>query len=134
MSKVNMIDAYMHVWIRPEDVMKLEFVIPPHPDDAEPLIGFHLSLPMEYLESAQYFFTTTKTVADLVNNNWAAVAAAPPQPLDDNANSLPTDIDSSPGIPSVILDSELAALCANLPEETARLLRKYMDVCCDNFC
>ena len=87
MSKVDMSDAYMRVWIRPEDVPKLAFVVPPHADDAEPLIGFHLSLPMGYVELAHYFCVTTETVADLVNGDWAAANTAPPHPLDSDAES-----------------------------------------------
>ena len=80
MSKVDMSDAYMRVWIRLEDVPKLAFVVPPHVDDAEPLIGFHLSLPMGYVESAQYFCATIETVADMVNGDWASAETAPSSP------------------------------------------------------
>ena len=123
----------MRVWIRPEDIPKLAFVVPPHSTDTKPLIGFHLSLPMGYVESAQYFCTTIETVADIINNNWVTAATSPAHHLDHFANTSPTDSDSSPGIPSTILDAEVEALCANLPTPTAQRLRAYVDVYMDSF-
>ena len=49
MSKVDLSDAYMRVWIRLTDIPKLAFVIPPLSGDVQALIGFHLSLPMGYV-------------------------------------------------------------------------------------
>ena len=69
MAKTDLSDAYMRVWIRLEDVAKLAFVVPPLPGDTEPLIGFHLSLPIGYVESAPFFCIVTETIADLVNEN-----------------------------------------------------------------
>ena len=89
MAKIDLSDAYMRVWIRLEDVAKLAFVVPPLPGDTEPLIGFHLSLPMGYVESAPFFCIVTETIADLVNENGQrfthphpleALAATPPAP------------------------------------------------------
>ena len=45
MSKTDLADAYMRVWVKIDDVPKLAFAIPPAPGDQEQLIGFHLSLP-----------------------------------------------------------------------------------------
>ena len=36
------------------------------PSDTQ-LVGFHLSLPMGYVDNAPYFCMTTETVADLAN-------------------------------------------------------------------
>ncbi len=82
MAKVDLSDAYMRVWLRIVDLPKLAFVFPPHPSDPEPLIGFHLSLPMGFVESAPYFCASTKTVADLINNSWRLADLAPPHPLE----------------------------------------------------
>ena len=86
MLNIDMSDAYMRVWIRLEDVPKLASVVPPHTDDAEPLIGLHLPLPMGYVESAQYFCTTAETVVDLVNGDWVSTATAPPTPSTETQN------------------------------------------------
>ena len=42
----------MRVWIRPEDLPRLSFVVPRHLEDADTLIGFHIFLPMGYVDSA----------------------------------------------------------------------------------
>ena len=67
MSKTDLSDAYMQVWLDIVDAPKLVFAIPPIPSDSKPLIGFHLSLPMGYLESATYLCAVSETVADLTN-------------------------------------------------------------------
>ena len=112
LSKIDMSDAYMRVWVRPEDVLKLAFVVPPHADDTETLIGFHLSLPMGYVESAQYFCTTTETVADLANSNWAK-AAMPPPPI--YSTTTPIHL---PPIPTAAL--------ASLPSASRRKCQHYV--------
>ena len=89
MAKTDLSDAYMRVWIRFEDVAKLAFVVPPLLGDTEPLIGFHLSLPMGYVKSTPYFCIVMETIADLVNENETrfthphpleSLAATPPVP------------------------------------------------------
>lgn len=54
LAKVDLSDAYMRIWVRPEDLPRLDFVVPPHEGDAKPLTGFHLSLPIGYINSASY--------------------------------------------------------------------------------
>ena len=63
----SLTDAYMHVWINAHDVAKLAFTIPKHPGDPEQFIGFHLSLPMGYVERVPSFCATTETVVDMEN-------------------------------------------------------------------
>jgi hypothetical protein len=46
MAKVDLSDAYMRIRLHLAGLPKLAFVVPPHPSDPEPIIGFHLSLPM----------------------------------------------------------------------------------------
>eukprot|EP00957_Ditylum_brightwellii_P002143 164882-Ditylum_brightwellii.AAC.1 len=81
MSKVDLADAYMQVWIRLEDVPQLAFIVPRHKGDPEPLVGFHLSVPMGYIESAPFFCSTTETVADLANPSWKHNLRFPEVPL-----------------------------------------------------
>ena len=89
MSKTNLSDAYMQVWVRIEDVPKLAFVIPPAPGNPNVLIGFHLSCPMGYLESAPLFCSTTKTIADFANNNAPCTHTHPLDALASNTPSPP---------------------------------------------
>ena len=63
MSNTDLTDAYMRVWIRPEDLPRVAFVVPTHPLDDDTLIGFHLSLLMLYVDISTYFFSAGETVA-----------------------------------------------------------------------
>eukprot|EP00957_Ditylum_brightwellii_P174844 13312302-Ditylum_brightwellii.AAC.1 len=81
MSKVDLADAYMRVWICLEDVPQLAFIVPRHDSDPKSLVGVHLSVPMEYIESAPFFCATTEMVADLANSSWIHNLRFPESPL-----------------------------------------------------
>ena len=46
LSKVDLADVYMHVWVRPEDITRLACILPPHPSDIQTPFVFHLYLLM----------------------------------------------------------------------------------------
>ena len=49
LTKVDLSDAYMRVWIYTEDAPLRTFVVPLHPSNPEPLIRYHLYPPMGYV-------------------------------------------------------------------------------------
>ena len=51
MSNIDFLGAYARVYIWLDDLPWLAFVPPPHPSNHETLIGFHLSLPIGYVDS-----------------------------------------------------------------------------------
>ena len=53
--KIDLYDAYIRVWIRPEDILCLTFVVTPCSVDHNTLIGFYLSPTMGYVDNASYF-------------------------------------------------------------------------------
>ena len=55
MSNIDFLGAYARVYIWLDDLPWLAFVPPPHPSNHETLIGFHLSLPIGYVDSETYF-------------------------------------------------------------------------------
>ena len=130
-SKTDLADAYMRVWVDIVDIPKLAFAIPPLPGDPDQLIGFHLSLPMGYVESASYFCSATETVADLTNHGTKLVT---PHPLEDIAHTMPPNTDpASSGVPSrafnMALDTSYAAFTpAHLDHRV-----DYTDVYVDDF-
>eukprot|EP00957_Ditylum_brightwellii_P006441 488951-Ditylum_brightwellii.AAC.1 len=81
LQKVDLSDAYMRVWLRIKDVPSLAFVVPNLPGKP-PLIGFHLSLPMGYIDSTAFFCITTETVTDLANATWHTAHKALHHPLE----------------------------------------------------
>lgn len=69
LSKVDFSGAYMCIWVWSKDLLRLAFIVPPHSAELDPLIGFHLLLPMGYVDSAAHFCCTAKTVADIANTS-----------------------------------------------------------------
>ena len=67
LSKLDLADAYMHLWVSLENVSFTDFLIPNNMQEAPQLVGFHLLLPMGYVDSAPYFFMATETFTDLEN-------------------------------------------------------------------
>ena len=57
----------MRLWVRMEDVPSVAFLIPKNTPSDTQLVGFHLSLPMGYVDSAPYFCMAMETVANLTN-------------------------------------------------------------------
>ena len=64
LSKVDLTDAHMRIWVSLEDIPLVAFLVPKATPDEEQLVGFHLSIPMGYVESAAFFCATTKTVKE----------------------------------------------------------------------
>ena len=52
LSKVDLADAYMRLWASMGDVPYIYFLIPNNNTRDTHLVGFHLSLPMVYVENA----------------------------------------------------------------------------------
>ena len=54
----------MRIWVFLEDIISLVFLVPKATPEEEQLVGFHLSIPMRYVESSAFFCATTETVKD----------------------------------------------------------------------
>ena len=46
------------------------------------MVGFHLYIPMGYVESAPFFYTATETVKYMVNITMASMEMVPAHPLE----------------------------------------------------
>ena len=66
-SKVDLADAYMILWVIMEDILSFAILISKKTPSYPQLVGFHLSITMGYVYSAPYFFMETDMVADLAN-------------------------------------------------------------------
>ena len=55
LNKVYLANAYMHIWVYLKDIPSVAFLVPKATPDEEQLVGFHLSIPMGYVESATFF-------------------------------------------------------------------------------
>ena len=132
LSKVNLLDAYMHVWVQPEHLLALAFVVSPLRGNTEPLISFHLSLPMGYMESAPAFCCATKMVVDLANIISGKHHTALPHNLECIAASRPPSRDkAASGILKCeckqLLDCHLMALLMSMKAAMCHYVNVYID-------
>ena len=67
LGKVDLADAYMRIWVRLGDTPSEAFLIPRKTQTDEQLVGFHLSLPMGYMDSSPFFCRATKTIINMAN-------------------------------------------------------------------
>ena len=66
-SKVDLADLYMRVWVRMENALSVAFLIFKRTPSEPELVGFHLFLTMVYVNSAPYICMATGKVANLYN-------------------------------------------------------------------
>ena len=82
MRKVDLADAYIHIWVQLADVPAVAFLVPREKESDLNLIGFHLYIPMGYVESAPFFCVATKRMIYLSLNTLYARVAFPDHPLE----------------------------------------------------
>ena len=85
LNKVDLADAYMRIWVRLEDIPSVAFFVPKATPEESELVGFHLSIPMGYVESAAFFCATTETVKDRALDTLSTRHTAPPHHLENLA-------------------------------------------------
>ena len=135
LSDVDLSNSYMRVWVRPEDLPHLAFVIVLYPSDLEPLICFHLSLPMGFVDLSQLFCCTTETVDDMVNTLLIEGHTPSPNPLDALSDSTPAADEAVGGrLPDPDTDRDLDKLFRNLLAVEAARLRRYDYSYVEDFC
>ena len=49
LNKVNLVDSYMRIWVRLEDIPSMVFLVPKFTLEEDQLVGFHLSITMGYV-------------------------------------------------------------------------------------
>ena len=79
----------MRIWVHLEDTPLVAFLVPKATPDEEQLVGFHLSIPMGYVESAAFFYTTTETVKDRTLNTLTMRHTTPTHHLENLADTKP---------------------------------------------
>ena len=96
LSKTDIADAFMRVWLHLDAILTLGALLPPHPNEP-PLVAFPLVLPMGWVDSPRYLCAVTETVADLTNARFRHLdLAATPHRLDSSANTAPDPIPHPP--------------------------------------
>ena len=81
MSNVDLSDACMCIWIRPEDNPRLLFFVVTYSDDMDAFVFSHISLRMGYISIAPYFCYSCETMVNISNASWDACNSAYPYTL-----------------------------------------------------
>ena len=89
LNKVDLANAYMHIWVRLKDIPSVAFLVPKATLEEDQLVGFHLSIPMEYVESDAFFCATTDTVKYRKLDTLYTRHTAPPHHLENVADTNP---------------------------------------------
>ena len=92
LSKVEPDDTYMRLWVRLEYTPSTSLLLPKlYPAD-EHIVGFHLYLPMVWVDSAPYFCIAMETVTYLANQSMPVRHTASPHLLEgDSVTHAETD-------------------------------------------
>ena len=89
LDKVDIEDAYMRIWVHLEDIPSIAFLVPKATPNGDQQVGFHLSIPMGYVESPAFFCATTKTVKDRTLDTLSTRHTAPSHHLKDLVDTKP---------------------------------------------
>ena len=68
LSKVDITDTYMIIWDQLNNITSVEFITPKETDSEPQLVGFHLSIPMGYVEYEPTFCATMEKIKYTSNN------------------------------------------------------------------
>ena len=79
----------MRIWVLLEDIPAVAFLVPKATPEEDQLVGFHLSIPMGYVESATFFCATNETVKDQTLDTLSTRYNTPPHHLGDLAYTKP---------------------------------------------
>ena len=121
-----MADTYMRLWLRMEDVLSVAFLVPKENPRRTQLAGFHLSLPMEYVDNVPYFYMATDTVANLVNKAISQMEQVRKHPLEMAAEARAADNSGAP-------EAQSDASWDRLPAEQRSATTANADVYLDDF-
>ena len=86
----------MSLWVSMEDVLSITFLIPKEKPRDLQLVGFHLSLPMEYVDNAPYFCMSTEMVANFAKKAIAQQDVASAHLLEQAAEARAADNSGAP--------------------------------------
>ena len=126
LSKVDLEDAYMRLWVSMEDFPSVAFLIPKKTPNNTQLVGFHIFLPIGYIDSAPYFCMAKETVANLANEAISQKEQTYVHPLNMEAKYRAAN-------DAGVLEAQADASWGNLPEEHRFAAKANVDFYPDDF-
>ena len=110
LNKVDLADAYIRIWVHFKDIPSVAFLVPKATPEEDELVGFHLSTPMGYMESAAFFCATTRTVKDRTLDTLYTRHNTPPHHIEYLAYTKPTQNKIEDSEATLEADSNLESL------------------------
>ena len=107
MSKTDIADAFMQIWLDLHSIPTLAALLPLH-DDETPLVALPLVLPMGWVHSPNHLCAVTETICDITNDRLQS----------DNINWDPHHLSPLADTPSALLPNTSAA--TNVPQVCSR--------------
>ena len=126
LSKVDLADAYMRLWVRMEDNPSVTFLISKNNTGDTQMVGFRLLLSMGDIDSATYFCMATETVTNLSNETITLREQADENPLEKSAKVRAADNSGA-------LTAKADASWVSLPVEQRSAATENVNVYLDNF-
>ena len=114
----------MTLWARMEDVLFVTFLIPKKNPSKPQMVGFHLFLPMGYVDSAPYFSMLIETVAELTNKSITQQDVASAHPLEQASKARAAD---NVGAPEDQADSSWEQLTSEQRSSAKANVDVYLD-------
>ena len=103
----------MRIWVCFEDIPYVALLVPTSTPEEDQLVGFHISIPMGYVESAAFFCTTTKTVKDRTLDTLSTRHTALPYHIEDLADTKPPQTSAEEVVATLEADSNWEALSSH---------------------
>ena len=91
LCKVDLADAYMFIRYYQKTPPPAAFLIAKETAQQEQIVGFHLSIPMGYMEFTSFFYTAKETVKDRELATIDSRSQEPPNLLETLSESIPED-------------------------------------------
>ena len=127
LNKVDLSDAYMRIWVRLKDIPSVALLVPKATPEEDQLIGFHLSIPMWYVESASFFCAITETVKDGTLDTLSMRHTAPPHHLENLAETKPPEITAREIAATLVADKDWEALSPHAQDTALAHVEVYLN-------
>ena len=115
------------IWVQLEDIPSVAFLVPEATPDEEQLVGFHLSIPMGYVESAAFFCATTETVKDQALDTLSMRHTAPPHHLEHLADTKSPKTSAQEVAATLEADNDWEALSPHARATALAHVEVYLD-------
>ena len=127
MSNVELANTYMCIWVRLTDVPEVAFLVPKETENYPQLIGFHILIPIGYIDYAPLFCAATEMVKDRAINTLHARGVAPEHPPETPTEELTPDRDAHQECQDAAADNTWSKLPPHASWEALAQIEVYLE-------